>query len=246
MNIYPDPRNNKLLAALPEAEWQILLPQLERVELPLAKVICEPGCILNHVYFPTTAIISILYVMENGDSTEISVVGNEGVIGISLFLGGESTTTRTVVQSAGEAFRLKAEVLKSEFSRSAPFMHLMLRFTQALMAQTAQTAACNRHHSMDQQLCRWLLLSLDRVDGNELKMTQELIANMLGVDREVVIEGALKLQNAGLITYVNGRITVLDRIDLKNRACECYELIKAEYARLLPPARISPASKSLH
>ncbi len=246
MNIYPDPRNNKLLAALPEAEWQILLPQLERVELPLAKVICEPGCILNHVYFPTTAIISILYVMENGDSTEISVVGNEGVIGISLFLGGESTTTRTVVQSAGEAFRLKAEVLKSEFSRSAPFMHLMLRFTQALMAQTAQTAACNRHHSMDQQLCRWLLLSLDRVDGNELKMTQELIANMLGVDREVVIEGALKLQNAGLISYVNGRITVLDRIDLKNRACECYELIKAEYARLLPPARILPASKSLH
>lgn len=150
MNTYPDPRNNKLLAALPEAEWQILLPQLERVELPLAKVICEPGCILNHVYFPTTAIISILYVMENGDSTEISVVGNEGVIGISLFLGGESTTTRTVVQSAGEAFRLKAEVLKSEFSRSAPLMHLMLRFTQALMAQTAQTAACNRHHSMDQ------------------------------------------------------------------------------------------------
>jgi len=239
MTTYPDPRNNRLLAALPEAEWQILLPQLERVDLPLAQVICETGCVLSHVYFPTTAIISLLYVMENGDSTEIAVVGNEGVVGVALFLGGESTTTRTVVQSAGEAFRLKAEILKKEFSQSAPLMHLMLRFTQALIAQTAQTAACNRHHSMDQQLCRWLLLSLDRVDGNELTMTQELIANMLGVNREVVIEGALKLQNAGLISYVNGRITVLDRDDLAKRACECYGVITAEYARLLPAAQLS-------
>lgn len=235
MTTYTDPRKNHLLAALPETEWQILLPQLEQVELSLGKVICEPGCIPSYVYFPTTAIFSLLYVMINGASTEISIIGNEGVVGVALFLGGESTTTRTVVQSAGEAFRLKANAFKRAFGNSAPLMHLMLRFTQALMAQTAQTAACNRHHSLDQQLCRWLMLSLDRVDGNELTMTQELIANMLGVDRKVVIEGALKLQNAGLIRYVNGRITVLDRLDLEKRACECYAIIKAEYARLLPP-----------
>lgn len=246
MTVYPDPRNNKLLAALPDAEWRNLLPQLERVELSLGRVICEPGCVMSHVYFPTTAIFSLLYVMTNGASTEISIIGHEGVVGVALFLGGESSTTRTVIQSAGEAFRLKADILKSEFNRSAPLMQIMLRFTQALMAQTAQTAACNRHHSLDQQLCRWLLLSLDRVEGNELTMTQELIANMLGVDRKVVIEGALKLQNAGLISYVNGRITVLDRADLEKRACECYGVITAEYARLIPPPRITRVAGNDH
>ena len=233
---YPDPRKNTLLARLPEAEWQILRPELEWVELPLGEVLCEPGCVLSHLYFPTTAIISLLYVMKSGASTEISVIGNEGVVGISLFLGGESTTTRTVVQSAGEAFRLKAATFKNEFNQSASLMHLMLRFTQALMAQTAQTAACNRYHSLDQQLCRWLLLSLDRVDSRELQMTDELIANMLGSSHEVVVEGALKLQNAGIIHYVHGRITVLNRANLESRSCECYAAIKAEYARLLLPS----------
>jgi len=227
-------RKNKLLAALPDTEWQNLLPHLEWVDLPLGKVIYESGTTLSHVYFPTTAIVSLLYVMENGSSAEIAVVGNEGIVGISLFMGGESTTSRAVVQSSGEGFRLNAKFLKKEFNRSDPLMHLLLRYTQALITQMSQTAVCNRHHSVDQQLCRWLLLSLDRLPSNELVMTQELIANMLGVRREGVTEEAMKLQKAGLISYVRGRITVLNRLGLENRSCECYAVVKKEYDRLLP------------
>ena len=228
-------RQNRLLAALPDAEWQRWLPQLEAVELPLGQVLYESGSTLSHVYFPTTAIVSLLYVMENGASAEIAVVGNEGIVGISLFMGGESTPSRAVVQSAGQGFRLTAQTIKDEFDRSGPVMHLLLRYTQALITQMAQTAVCNRHHSLDQQLCRWLLLSLDRLRGSELVMTQELIANMLGVRREGVTEAALKLQQAGLIRYARGHITVLDRPGLEQRTCECYAVVKKEYDRLLPP-----------
>jgi CRP-like cAMP-binding protein len=230
----PDPTENHLLAALPNAEWQRWLPQLERVEMPLGQVLYEAGGTLSHVYFPTTAIVSLLYVMENGASAEIAVVGNEGIVGISLFMGGDSTSSRAVVQSAGLGLRLKAQIMKDDFNRAGPVLHLLLRYTQALITQMAQTAVCNRHHSLDQQLCRWLLLSLDRLDGNELVMTQELIANMLGVRREGVTEGALKLQQAGLIRYARGHITVLDRYGLQKRSCECYAVVKKEYDRLLP------------
>lgn len=233
ISLSPDPKKNQLLAALPDAEWQRWAPQLEWVDMPLGQVLYESGSTLDHVYFPATAIVSLLYVMENGASAEIAVVGHEGVVGISLFMGGESTTSRAVVQSAGQGFRLKAEVIKEEFKR-APVLHLLLRYTQALITQMAQTAVCNRHHSLDQQLCRWLLLSLDRLQGNELVMTQELIANMLGVRREGVTEGALKLQNLGFIRYSRGRITVLDRPGLERRTCECYAVVKKEYDRLLP------------
>ncbi|WP_341913743.1 Crp/Fnr family transcriptional regulator [Polaromonas sp. YR568] len=233
MAVSPDPRKNELLAALPDAEFQRWLPQLERVDMPLGQVVYESGSTLSHVYFPTTSIVSLLYVMENGASAEIAVVGHEGVVGISLFMGGESTPSRGVVQSAGEGFRLPANVIKEEF-KHAPVLHLLLRYTQALITQMAQTAACNRHHSLDQQLCRWLLLSLDRLQGNELVMTQELIANMLGVRREGVNEGATKLQNLGMIRYSRGRITVLDRPGLEKRTCECYAVVKKEYDRLLP------------
>jgi CRP-like cAMP-binding protein len=212
------------------------LPHLEFVELPLAHVLYESGATLSHVYFPTTAIVSLLYVLENGASAEIAVVGNEGIVGVSMFMGGKSTPSRAVVQSAGQGFRLKAETLEEEFNRAGPVLHLLLRYTQALITQMSQTAVCNRHHSLDQQLCRWLLLSLDRLQGDELVMTQELIANMLGVRREGVTEGALKLQNAGLIRYARGRITVLDRAGLEKRTCECYAVVKKEYERLLPPA----------
>jgi CRP-like cAMP-binding protein len=229
-----DARKNHLLAALPDSEWQRWLPQLESVALPLGQVLYESGDTLSHVYFPTTAIVSLLYVMENGASAEIAVVGKEGIVGISLFMGGESTPSRAVVQSAGQGFRLKAQMMKNEFNRAGPVLHLLLRYTQALITQMAQTAVCNRHHSLDQQLCRWLLLSLDRLDDNELMMTQELIANMLGVRREGVTEGALKLQHAGLISYSRGRITVLDRPGLEKRTCECYAVVKKEYDRLLP------------
>ncbi len=229
-----DPRKNQLLAALPDAEWQRWLPQLEVVDMPLGQVLYESGTTLSHVYFPTTAIVSLLYVMENGASAEIAVVGHEGVVGISLFMGGESTPSRAVVQSAGHGFRLAAQAIKDEFKR-APVLHLLLRYTQALITQMAQTAVCNRHHSLDQQLCRWLLLSLDRLDGTELLMTQELIANMLGVRREGVTAGALKLQQAGLIRYTRGHIAVLDRVGLEARTCECYDVVKKEYDRLLPP-----------
>ena len=230
----PAPKANQLLAALPSSDWARWLPQLERVEMPLGQVLYESGSTLSHVYFPTTSIVSLLYVMENGSSAEIAVVGNEGVVGISLFMGGESTPSRAVVQSAGEGFRLKSQAIKDEFNR-APVLHLLLRYTQALITQMAQTAVCNRHHTLNQQLCRWLLLSLDRLRDNELVMTQELIANMLGVRREGVTEAALKLQKAGLITYTRGRITVLDRDGLEARSCECYAVVKKEYDRLLPP-----------
>jgi CRP-like cAMP-binding protein len=230
----PDPAENHLLAAIPDAEWQRWRPRLERVAMPLGQVLYESGGTLSHVYFPTTAIVSLLYVMESGASAEIAVVGNEGIVGISLFMGGDSTPSRAVVQSAGLGFRLKAQILKDDFNRGGPVLHLLLRYTQALITQMAQTAVCNRHHSLDQQLCRWLLLSLDRLQGNELVMTQELIANMLGVRREGVTDGALKLQQAGLIRYARGRISVLDRIGLEKRSCECYAVVKKEYDRLLP------------
>ncbi|MDP9007245.1 MAG: Crp/Fnr family transcriptional regulator [Pseudomonadota bacterium] len=229
-----EPRDNFLLAALPDPEWERWQPLLEKVEMPLGQVLYEPGTTLAHVYFPTTSIVSLLYVMENGASAEIAVVGNEGLVGISLFMGGESTPSRAVVQSAGHGLRLKAQLMKNEFNRAGPVLHLLLRYTQALITQMAQTAACNRHHTLDQQLCRWLLLSLDRLRANELTMTQELIANMLGVRREGVTEAALKLQQAGLISYARGRITVLDRPGLEKRTCECYAVVKREYERLLP------------
>ena len=229
-----DHKANHLLAALPDAEWLRWAPQLEAVELPLGRVLYESGVALTHIYFPTTAIVSLLYVMEDGASAEIAVVGREGLVGVSLFMGGESTPSRAVVQSAGYGFRLRAAALKEEFSNSSPVLHLMLRYTQALITQMAQTAVCNRHHTLDQQLCRWLLLSLDRLDGAELVMTQELIANMLGVRREGVTEAALKLQRAGLISYARGHITALDRAGLEARSCECYAVVKKEYDRLLP------------
>jgi CRP-like cAMP-binding protein len=229
-----DPRTNELLAALPATEWERWQPHLEAVTLQLGQVLYEPGATLSHVYFPTNAIVSLLYVMENGASAEIAVVGFEGIVGISLFMGGESTPSRAVVQSAGDGFRLRAALMKDEFNRTGPVLHLLLRYTQALITQMAQTAVCNRHHSLDQQLCRWLLLSLDRLRDNELVMTQELIANMLGVRREGVTEGALKLQQDGLIRYSRGHITVLDRAGLEQRTCECYAVVKKEYDRLLP------------
>jgi CRP-like cAMP-binding protein len=230
----PDPSQNRLLANLPLAELGRWLPRLERVDMPLGQVLSESGRTLSHVYFPTSAIVSLLYVMENGSSAEIAVVGNEGLVGISLFMGGDSTPSRAVVQSAGAGYRLKAALMKAEFDRAGPVMHLLLRYTQALITQMAQTAVCNRHHSLDQQLCRWLLLSLDRLEGNDLAMTQELIANMLGVRREGVTEAALKLQADGLIRYARGRISVLDRKALEQRTCECYAVVKREYDRLLP------------
>jgi CRP-like cAMP-binding protein len=234
MTMFPGPRKNHLLAALPDAEWARWLPQLEQVEMPLGQVLYESGGTMSHVYFPTTAIVSLLYVMENGGSAEIAVVGHEGIVGIALFMGGESTPSRAVVQSAGQGFRLRAQTIKDEFNRAGPVLHLLLRFTQALITQMAQTAACNRHHSLDQQLCRWLLLSLDRLQGSELVMTQELIANMLGVRRGGVTEAALNLQKLGLIRYARGHISVLDRHRLEQRACECYGVVKKEYDRLLP------------
>lgn len=227
-------RKNKLLSALPAANWRRWQPNLERVQLPLGHVIYEPGVKLDYLYFPLSAIVSLLYVMHNGASAEIAVVGNEGVVGVSIFMGGESTPSRAVVQSAGTGCRMKTKFLLEEFNSQGPVMHLLLRYTQALITQMSQTAVCNRHHSLDQQLCRWLLLSLDRLHGDELVMTQELISNMLGVRREGVTEGALKLQKAGLISYSRGRITVLDRRGLELRTCECYEVVKREYDRLLP------------
>ena len=202
--------------------------------MALGDVIYESGAASCHVYFPTTAIISLLYVMENGESAEIAVVGNEGIVGVSLFMGGNSTPSRAVVQSAGTGLRLQAKILEEEFNQGGPVLHLLLRYTQALLTQMAQTAVCNRHHSLDQQLCRWLLLSLDRLETNELVMTQELIANMLGVRREGVTESASRLQSAGLIRYARGRISVLDRVGLEKRTCECYAVVKKEYDRLLP------------
>ena len=233
MSLLSDPAQNRLLAALPNAERQRWLPQLEPVPLPLGQVLYESGDTLSHVYFPTTAIVSLLYEMESGASAEIAVVGNDGVVGISLFMGGESTPSRAVVQSAGEGYRIASQAIKEEFQH-APVLHLLLRYTQALITQMSQTAVCNRHHTLDQQLCRWLLLSLDRLRGNQLVMTQELIANMLGVRRQGVTEAARGLQDAGLIRYTRGSISVLDRKGLEKRTCECYAVVKEEYDRLLP------------
>lgn len=233
------PRQNRLLAALPEEEYVRLLPNLEPVPMPLGQVLYESGEQMHHVYFPIDAIVSMLYVMEDGASAEIAVVGNEGVVGVSLFMGGETTPSRAVVQSAGHAYRLKGQILKEIFHRAGGrragvFHDLLLRYTQALLTQMSQTAVCNRHHSLDQQFCRWLLLSLDRLPTNELVMTQELIANMLGVRRESVTEAAGNVQRAGLIEYHRGRITVRDRAGLEARVCECYAVVKREFDRLLP------------
>jgi CRP-like cAMP-binding protein len=214
------PGENHLLSVLPEAERARVAPHLVPVEMPLGQVVYESGDCLDHVYFPTTSIVSLLYVMEDGASAEIAIVGNEGIIGIALFMGGETTPNRAVVQSAGAAYRLDARILKEEFQRAGPVQRLLLRYTQALITQMAQTAVCNRHHSLDQQLCRWLLLSLDRLQGTDLVMTQELISNMLGVRREGVTEAALKLQRAEIIRYSRGRISVLDRTGLEQRSCE--------------------------
>jgi CRP-like cAMP-binding protein len=234
MSAVHSPQQNRLLAALPATDLERLLPHLKLVPMPLGEVVYESGIVLRHVYFPTDSIVSLLYVMADGASAEIAVVGNEGVIGVSLFMGGETTPSRAVVQSAGHAYRLEGALLKEEFTRAGAMQHLLLRYTQALLTQMAQTAVCNRHHSLDQQLCRWLLLSLDRLPSNELVMTQELIANMLGVRREGVTEAAGHLQEAGLIKYSRGRITVIDRLGVEARTCECYAVVKKECDRLLP------------
>jgi len=228
------PRQNHLLAALPASDFDRLQAGLKLVTLPLGDVLYESGSQLRHVYFPTDSIVSLLYLMADGASAEIAVVGNEGIIGVSLFMGGETTPSRAVVQSAGHAYKLTGNSLKEEFNHGGAMQHLLLRYTQALLTQMAQTAVCNRHHSLDQQLCRWLLLSLDRLSGNDLVMTQELIANMLGVRREGVTEAAGNLQTAGLIKYSRGHITVVDRAGLEARTCECYAVVKKESDRLLP------------
>jgi CRP-like cAMP-binding protein len=229
------PGNNRLLAALPADTYETLLPHLELVALPLGMVVYESGGRQDYVYFPTSGIVSLIYVLEDGASAEIAVTGCEGLVGISLFMGGETTPSRAVVQSAGAGYRVKPAVLKQMFRAGGALQHLLLRFTQALITQMTQTAVCNRHHSVDQQLCRWLLLSLDRLPASELVMTQELIANMLGVRREGVTEAAGNLQGDGLIEYRRGRITVLDRAGLEARVCECYGVVKTEYDRLLKP-----------
>ncbi|HSI38615.1 MAG TPA: Crp/Fnr family transcriptional regulator [Methylotenera sp.] len=228
------PQQNHLLDALLKVDYDRLFPNLELVELPLGKVLCESGDQLKHVYFPTNSIISLLYVMEDGASAEIAVVGNEGILGVPILLGGDSTPGRAVVQSAGHGYRMKAQILKNEFNQAGPLQRLLLRYTQALITQMAQTAVCNRHHTVEQQLCRWLLLSIDRLSGNELNMTQELIANMLGVRREGVTEAAGALQHLGLIHYSRGHIQVLDREGLETKSCECYKVVKNEFDRLLP------------
>lgn len=225
---------NQLLATLSTEEFKHWLPHMEMVDLQLGHVLYESGAPVKYVHFPLDAIVSLLYVLEDGGSAEIAVVGNEGVVGVAIFMGGGSSTNRAVVQSAGRALRVRAFVVQEAFGRSGPVLHLMLRYTQALIAQVSQTAVCNRHHSVDQQLCRWLLLSLDRLKHDELRMTQELIANMLGVRREGVTEAALKLQHAGLIRYARGRIQIIDRVGLEKRTCECYGVVKKEYDRLLP------------
>lgn len=235
----PPPRSNWLLAALPNDDYQRLLPALEPVPLPLGWTVYESGSQMHHVFFPTAGIVSLIYVMENGSSAEIAVVGNEGLVGVALFMGGESTPSRAIVQSAGHSYRLPAEYLRREFRRGEALQHLLLRYTQTLITQMAQTAVCNRHHTIEQQLCRWLLMSLDRLQSNELAMTQELIANMLGVRREGVTEAAGQLQSDGLIKYRRGKITLLDRSRLEDRVCECYAVVKQEADRLFP--RVSTA-----
>jgi CRP-like cAMP-binding protein len=225
---------NHLLAALPAAVYQAWLPVLESVDMPLGTVLYESGTTLDHLYFPTTAIVSMLYVMENGESAEVAIVGNDGLVGIGLFMGGGSTPSRALVQNGGLGYRLPAAFAKQQFEECKPVMHLFLAFTQALMAQMTQTGACNKHHTLDQQLCRWLLLTLDRYQGMELRMTKQLISNMLGVTGAVMRDGAQKLEDEGLLHYANGHITVLDRPGVEKRTCECYALVKKEYDRLLP------------
>ncbi|TAN64667.1 MAG: Crp/Fnr family transcriptional regulator [Methylobacter sp.] len=242
MSARHSPYQNHLLAALPAEITERLIPHLELIAMPLGQVIYDSGTQLHYVYFPTTAIVSIHYIMENGASAEIAGVGNEGVLGISLFLGGNTTPNLATVQTAGHSYRLKGALVMVEFNRAGPMMRLMLRYTQALMTQMSQTAACNRHHSVEQQLCRWLVLTLDRLPSNELTITQELIAGMLGVRREGITEAAGKLQRDGLISYRRGHITVLDRSGLEYRACECYKVVKKEFHRLL---RDSGAAKGL-
>jgi CRP-like cAMP-binding protein len=237
----PDPRSNHILGALPEEEAARLFPQLKLVELPLGMSVYESGDEQRFMYFPTDSIVSLLYVLENGASAEIAIVGNEGVIGVSLFMGGETTPSRAIVQSAGSAYRLGSRAIKEEFDRHGQMLHLLLRYTQALITQMAQTAVCNRHHSVDQQLCRWLLLSIDRLSGTHLHMTQELISNMLGVRREGVTSAARKLQKLGVISYSRGSIEVLDRPKLETLACECYAVVKRETDRLLPVRALSAA-----
>ena len=235
-------RENLLLRALPQADWQRWQPLLEWVDMPLGKVLCESGREHSHVYFPTTAIVSLHYLLENGSTAEFAVVGDEGVVGVSLFMGGGSTPSRAVVQSAGQGWRLRASVIQEEFERSKAVLHLLLRYTQALITQMAQKAVCNRHHSLEQQLCRFLLLTHDRLPGDDLMLTQELIANMLGVRREGVTEAALKLQRQGVMRYARGRITVLNRHALEKGSCECYAVVKREYKRLLPEALFAEAA----
>lgn len=241
MSANPNPSQNHLLAALPAAEFDALAVHLEWVAMPLGKILYEPGEKLQHAYFPTTSIVSLHYVMESGATAETAGVGNEGVVGVSLFMGGETTSSTAVVQTAGHAYRLEGQLLKEEFYRAGLMQRLLLRYTQALLTQTAQTAVCNRHHSLEQQLCRWLLLTLDRMPTNELIMTQELVASMLGVRREGITEAAGKLQRAGLISYRRGHIAVLDRHGLETHACECYAVVKRELARLLPDAQYRQA-----
>ncbi|MBE7367924.1 Crp/Fnr family transcriptional regulator [Ramlibacter pallidus] len=230
----PDPRQNWLLAALGDAEWARLAPHLQPVMLALGQVLYDPGTTPSHVVFPSTAIVSLLYVMENGASAEIAVVGNEGLVGISLFMGGHSTSSQAVVQAAGEGFRLPAAMLMEEFNRGGAVLHLLLRYTQALITQMAQTSVCNRHHALDQQLCRWLLLTLDRLRSTEVVMTQDLLSTILGVRRASISDAAGQLQRDGVVRYERGRISVLDRPALERRSCECYAVVKKEYDRLLP------------
>ncbi|HUR88783.1 MAG TPA: Crp/Fnr family transcriptional regulator [Ramlibacter sp.] len=227
-------QQNLLVASLPQATLARWAPEMDRVDLSLGQSLYEPGTFLTHAYFPVTALVSLLYVMVSGASTEIAVVGNDGILGVSLFMGGGSTPSRAVVQSAGTALRLPVDALTQEFARGGVAANLLLRYTQALITQMTQTAACNRHHAIDQQLCRWLLISLDRIPGDELVMTQELISNMLGVRREGVTEAASRLQRRGLIRYSRGRIRVLDRQGVEASACECYDVVRKEYKRLLP------------
>jgi len=241
-----DPKHNHLLAALPADEFERLLPHLELVPMPLGEVLYESGGLLHHVYFPTTSIISLHYVMEDGSSAEIAGVGNEGILGISLFMGGNTTPSRAVIQTAGHGYRLKAQFLMEEFNHAGVMLHLLLRYTQALITQISQTAVCNRHHSLEQQLCRWLLLTLDRLPSNEVTMTQELVASMLGVRREGVTEAAGKLQHAGIISYRRGHITVVDRSGLETHACECYKVVKKEFDRLLSDVQNHRSGSARH
>jgi CRP-like cAMP-binding protein len=241
----PDPRQNHLLAALPAAEFARLLPDLELVPMLLGETLYDPGGQLQHAYFPTTAIVSLLYILESGMSAEMAGVGNEGILGISLFMGGDTTPSSAVVQTGGHGYRLSARMLKEEFNRGGPTQRLLLRYTQALVTQMFQTGACNRHHSIEQQLCRWLLLTLDRLPAQELIMTQELVANALGVRREGITEAAGKLQRAGVIRYRRGHLAVLQRAGLEAGACECYEVVKKEFARLLSDVRSNPLTTAL-